>query len=41
MAADAKAQRAELPVVLQSLRTEAGVTAVADWVRRQLVAWTA
>jgi urease accessory protein len=41
MAADAKAQRAELPVVLQSLRTEPGVTAVADWVRARLAAWTA
>ncbi|MEU6218610.1 urease accessory protein UreG [Streptomyces sp. NPDC047022] len=41
MAADAKTQRGELPVVLQSLRTEAGVTAVADWVRAQLAAWTA
>ncbi|WP_328784226.1 urease accessory protein UreG [Streptomyces canus] len=40
MAADAKAQRAELPVVLQSLRSEAGVTDVADWVRSQLAAWT-
>ncbi|MFE3033230.1 urease accessory protein UreG [Streptomyces canus] len=41
MAADAKAQRAELPVVFQSLRSEAGVAAVADWVRAQLAAWTA
>jgi urease accessory protein len=41
MAIDAKAQRAELPVVFQSLRTEAGVTAVAGWVRERLVAWTA
>lgn len=41
MAADAKAQRAELPVVLQSLRTEAGVADVAAWVRAQLAAWTA
>jgi len=41
MAADAKAQRAELPVVFQSLRAEGGVAAVADWVRAQLVAWTA
>lgn len=41
MAADAKAQRAELPVVFQSLRTEAGVRDVADWVRAQLAAWTA
>ncbi|MBW8819709.1 urease accessory protein UreG [Streptomyces sp. NPDC088921] len=41
MAADAKAQRAELPVVLQSLRGEAGVTDVADWVRAQHAAWTA
>ncbi|MFF7312440.1 urease accessory protein UreG [Streptomyces sp. NPDC008137] len=41
MAADAKAQRAELPVVFQSLRSEAGVTEVAAWVRAQLAAWTA
>ncbi|MFJ9899300.1 urease accessory protein UreG [Streptomyces sp. NPDC091280] len=41
MAADAKAQRAELPVVLQSLRTETGVADVAAWVRAQLAAWTA
>jgi urease accessory protein len=41
MAADAKAQRAELPVVFQSLRTEAGVADVAAWVRAQLAAWTA
>ncbi|MFD3499776.1 urease accessory protein UreG [Streptomyces sp. NPDC058676] len=41
MAADAKAQRAELPVVFQSLRTEAGVRDVAAWVRAQLAAWTA
>lgn len=41
MAADAKAQRNELPVVFQSLRTEAGVTDVADWARGLLAAWTA
>ncbi|MFF5842318.1 urease accessory protein UreG [Streptomyces massasporeus] len=41
MAADAKAQRAELPVVFQSLRGEAGVADVAAWVRAQLAAWTA
>jgi len=41
MAADAKAQRAELPVVFQSLRTEAGVGDVARWVRQQLAAWAA
>jgi len=41
MAADAKAQRAELPVVLQSLRSESGVKDVADWVRAQHTAWTA
>ncbi|MFD9132608.1 urease accessory protein UreG [Streptomyces bottropensis] len=41
MAADAKAQRAELPVVFQSLRTEAGVADVAAWVREKLAAWTA
>ena len=41
MAADAKAQRAELPVVLQSLRSETGVKDTAAWVRSQLAAWTA
>ncbi|MFY4718698.1 urease accessory protein UreG [Streptomyces sp. LaBMicrA B280] len=41
MAADAKAQRAELPVVLQSLRGESGVADVAAWVRERLTAWTA
>jgi urease accessory protein len=41
MAADAKAQRAELPVVFQSLRSEAGVADVAAWVRAQLGAWRA
>ncbi|MGW1667974.1 urease accessory protein UreG [Streptomyces sp. NPDC002324] len=41
MAADAKAQRAELPVVFQSLRTESGVADVAAWVRGKLAAWTA
>ncbi|MEU4153146.1 urease accessory protein UreG [Streptomyces sp. NPDC026659] len=41
MAADAKAQRAELPVVFQSLRTEAGVADVAGWVRGRLAAWAA
>ncbi|MER6533508.1 urease accessory protein UreG [Streptomyces sp. 900105755] len=40
MAVDAKAQRAELPVVFQSLRSEAGVADVAAWVRERLVAWT-
>ncbi|MGW1590079.1 urease accessory protein UreG [Streptomyces sp. NPDC002386] len=41
MAADAKAQRAELPVILQSLREDAGVSDVAAWVRGRLAAWTA
>ncbi|WP_210586068.1 urease accessory protein UreG [Streptomyces sp. GESEQ-35] len=41
MAADAKAQRAELPVVFQSLRGEDGVADVAGWVRAQLASWTA
>ncbi|GAQ55073.1 urease accessory protein UreG [Streptomyces acidiscabies] len=41
MAADAKAQRAELPVAFQSLRSEAGVAEVAAWVRAQVRAWTA
>ncbi|MET7650292.1 MULTISPECIES: urease accessory protein UreG [unclassified Streptomyces] len=41
MAADAKAQRAELPVVFQSLRGEGGVADVAAWVRARFSAWTA
>ncbi|MEU9310952.1 urease accessory protein UreG [Streptomyces sp. NPDC048256] len=41
MAADAKAQRAELPVVFQSLRSEGGVQDVAAWVRAQFAAWAA
>ncbi|NEB01109.1 urease accessory protein UreG [Streptomyces sp. SID13726] len=41
MAADAKAQRAELPVVFQSLRGGTGVKDTAAWVRTQLAAWTA
>ncbi|MFF0200179.1 urease accessory protein UreG [Streptomyces sp. NPDC005017] len=41
MAADAKVQRAELPVVFQSLREERGVTEVAAWVRGQLAVWRA
>ncbi|MFJ3718755.1 urease accessory protein UreG [Streptomyces sp. NPDC090057] len=41
MAADAKAQRAELPVILQSLWGEVGVSDVAAWVRGRLAAWTA
>ncbi|MYV40403.1 urease accessory protein UreG [Streptomyces sp. SID1328] len=41
MAADAKAQRAELPVMFQTLRVENGVGEVAGWVREQLAAWTA
>ncbi|MFK0065272.1 urease accessory protein UreG [Streptomyces sp. NPDC091046] len=41
MAADAKAARGELPVVLQSLRSEDGVREVADWVRERIAAWTA
>ncbi|MCW8121057.1 urease accessory protein UreG [Streptomyces anthocyanicus] len=41
MAADAKAARGELPVVLQSLRGEDGVREVADCVRERIAAWTA
>ncbi|MFD0417309.1 urease accessory protein UreG [Streptomyces sp. NPDC127108] len=41
MAADAKAQRAELPVVFQSLRSEEHVAEVARWVREQHAQWTA
>ncbi|WP_225839478.1 urease accessory protein UreG [Streptomyces sp. NK08204] len=40
MAADAGRQRAELPVVFQSLRGENGVAEVAAWVRERLAAWT-
>ncbi|WP_077799620.1 urease accessory protein UreG [Streptomyces sp. JHA26] len=41
MAADAEAQRGELPVVLQSLRSGAGAGEAVDWVRARLAAWTA
>ncbi|MEU6990489.1 urease accessory protein UreG [Streptomyces sp. NPDC046465] len=41
MAADAKEQRAELPVIFQSLRSGEGVGPVAAWVRAQYAAWTA
>ncbi|MEV5424799.1 urease accessory protein UreG [Streptomyces cellulosae] len=39
MAVDAKAQRADLPVVFQSLREDEGIAAVAAWVRQRLAAW--
>lgn len=39
MARDAERQRAGLPVVFQSLRSEDGVDAVAAWVRERLAAW--
>ncbi|MFC8735726.1 urease accessory protein UreG [Streptomyces sp. NPDC057176] len=41
MASDAKTVRGELPVVLQSLRSEDGVREVADWVRERIAAGTA
>ncbi|MEU1134494.1 urease accessory protein UreG [Streptomyces sp. NPDC005900] len=41
MAADAKTQRAELPVIFQSLRSAEGVGPVAAWVHAQYAAWTA
>ncbi|WP_306317554.1 MULTISPECIES: urease accessory protein UreG [unclassified Streptomyces] len=41
MEADAKEARGELPVVLQSLRSEVGVGDVAAWARERLAAWTA
>ncbi|MEU9070383.1 urease accessory protein UreG [Streptomyces sp. NPDC048109] len=41
MAVDARTVRGELPVVLQSLRSEDGVREVADWVRERIAAWTA
>jgi urease accessory protein len=40
MAADAKAQRGDLPVAFTSLRSEGGVAPVTEWVRGQLAAWT-
>ncbi|MHB9863284.1 urease accessory protein UreG [Streptomyces sp. YIM S03343] len=40
MAADARTARGELPVVFQSLRSEAGVADVAEWVRARVAAWT-
>lgn len=40
MERDAKEQRAELPVVLQSLRSEQGVGDVTAWVRERIAAWT-
>ncbi|MFG2294301.1 urease accessory protein UreG [Streptomyces sp. NPDC048603] len=39
MARDAAAQRADLPVVFQSLRGPEGVAPVARWVREQVGAW--
>jgi urease accessory protein len=41
MARDAKAQRGDLPVAFTALKSEGGVTPVADWVRERLAAWTA
>ncbi|MFI0902834.1 urease accessory protein UreG [Streptomyces sioyaensis] len=40
MARDAKAQRGDLPVAFTSLKTEGGVTPVADWVRARLTHWS-
>ncbi|MEU9303223.1 urease accessory protein UreG [Streptomyces sp. NPDC048269] len=39
MARDAAAQRGELPVVFQSLRSPEGVAPVAAWVRERVAAW--
>ena len=39
MARDAKAQRGDLPVAFTALKTEGGITPVADWVRDRLAAW--
>ena len=36
-----RTQRGDLPVAFTSLKTEGGVTPVADWVRARLAAWTA
>ncbi|SEG63262.1 urease accessory protein [Nonomuraea solani] len=41
MARDAKAQRGGLPVAFTALKTEGGVTPVADWVRERLANWSA
>ncbi|MGW7460824.1 urease accessory protein UreG [Streptomyces sp. NPDC054797] len=40
MARDAAAQRGELPVVFQSLRSVEAVAPVAAWVRERMAAWT-
>ncbi|MFE6743579.1 urease accessory protein UreG [Streptomyces tubercidicus] len=41
MAADAKQQRGDLPVVFTSLTTDDGVRAIADWVTGHLTRWRA
>ncbi|MFD9817124.1 urease accessory protein UreG [Streptomyces sp. NPDC059080] len=40
MARDAKAQRGELPVVFTNVKSDGGVTPVAEWVRARLAEWT-
>ncbi|TSB31665.1 urease accessory protein UreG [Streptomyces sp. NBC_01525] len=40
MARDAKAQRGELPVVFTNVKSDGGVTPVAEWVRARLAGWT-
>ncbi|GAA3467637.1 urease accessory protein UreG [Nonomuraea roseola] len=41
MARDAEVQRGDLPVAFTALKTEGGVTPVADWVRERLADWAA
>ena len=41
MAADAKQQRGDLPVVFTSLTSDDGIREVADWVTGHLTEWRA
>lgn len=41
MAADAKRQRGDLPVVFTSLTSDDGIRAIADWVTGHLTRWRA
>ncbi|MET9339172.1 MULTISPECIES: urease accessory protein UreG [unclassified Nonomuraea] len=41
MARDAETQRGHRPTVLTAVKTDGGITPVADWIRRRLAAWTA
>ncbi|WP_432145313.1 urease accessory protein UreG [Streptomyces sp. bgisy084] len=40
MARDARAQRGDRPVAFTALKSENGVAPVAEWLQRQLTAWT-